>query len=237
MSLEVNIHAAQTSILRELLFHPQAGYGELQKPTGLTSDHFNFHMSRLVELGLVEKIARGRYQLTPSGKEYANRLDTDNNTIERQPKIAVILALQRTRDNGKLEYLFQERRKNPYYGFWGFPSGKIRWGETLVGAAARETMEETGLSADFRVAGVYHELTRQAESGELLEDKVFFVVNGTDPRGELIADFEGGHNEWLTAAEVLTKDKKYATVQVELDVLTAPNWLTERTISYNKQEF
>ena len=237
MSLEVNIHAAQTSILRELLFHPQAGYGELQKPTGLTSDHFNFHMSRLVELDLVEKVVRGRYQLTPRGKEYANRLDTDNNTIERQPKIAVILALQRSRVDSETEYLFQERRKNPYYGFWGFPSGKVRWGEAIAEAAARETLEETGLSAEFRVAGVYHELVRQAETSELLEDKVFFVVNGTDPRGQLVADFEGGHNEWLTAAEVLAKDKKYETVQTELDVLTAPNWLTERTISYNKQDF
>ncbi len=33
MSLEVNIHEAQTSILRELLFLPAAGFAELQKPT------------------------------------------------------------------------------------------------------------------------------------------------------------------------------------------------------------
>jgi hypothetical protein len=49
MSLDINIHSAQTSILRELLFHPQANYAALQKPTGLPSDHFNFHISRLVE--------------------------------------------------------------------------------------------------------------------------------------------------------------------------------------------
>jgi len=237
MSLEVNIHAAQTSILRELLFHPQAGYGTLQKPTGLTSDHFNFHMSRLVELGLVEKVARGQYRLTPRGKEYANRLDTDNNTVERQPKVAVILAIQRVGAGGRTEFLFQERRKNPYFGFWGLPSGKIRWGETIAEAAAREALEETGLSADFRVAGVYHELTKQTETGELLEDKVFFVVNGVGPDGRLLADFEGGHNEWLTAKQAMAKDKKYETLSVELDVLTAPNWLTERTVSYNKQEF
>lgn len=70
MSLEVNIHAAQTSILRELLFHPHAGYAKLQKPTGLTSDHFNFHISRLVELGLVEKVSRGLYGLTPRGADF-----------------------------------------------------------------------------------------------------------------------------------------------------------------------
>lgn len=75
MGLEVNIHDAQTKILRELLFHPKAGFSELQKPTGLSSDHFNFHISRLVELGLVEKVSRGHYKLTPRGKEYSNRLN------------------------------------------------------------------------------------------------------------------------------------------------------------------
>jgi hypothetical protein len=54
MTLEVTIHSTQTSILRELLFHPHAGYAELQKPTGLSSDHFNFHIARLVELGMVD---------------------------------------------------------------------------------------------------------------------------------------------------------------------------------------
>jgi len=111
MSLEVKIHDAQTSILRELLFHPHAGYAELQKPTGLEGDHFNFHIVQLVKRGLVEKQARGRYSLTPTGKEYANKLDTDSNTIERQPKVSVILVIWR--DATKTELLLQERLKTP----------------------------------------------------------------------------------------------------------------------------
>ncbi|HUC96570.1 MAG TPA: hypothetical protein VMR16_02800 [Candidatus Saccharimonadales bacterium] len=80
MSLEVNIHEAQTAILRELLFHPSAGFAKLQKLTGMTSDHFNFHIQKLVDMKLVEKVARGTYSLTPRGKEYANKLDTDTAT-------------------------------------------------------------------------------------------------------------------------------------------------------------
>jgi ADP-ribose pyrophosphatase YjhB (NUDIX family) len=236
MSTEVNIHSAQTSILRELLFRPQAGYAQLQKPTGLTSDHFNFHMSRLQELKLVEKIDRGQYALTPKGKEYANRLDTDNNTIERQPKVAVILAIERV-TNKKTEYLFQERLKNPYYGFWGLPSGKVRWGETIVETANRESMEETGLGAEFTVAGVYHEHVRQQESGEILEDKIFFVVKGINPHGKLKTDFEGGHNEWMTFAEANQKDQKFDSFSHEIDILTAKQWLSERTAVYSKAVF
>ena len=154
MSHEVKIHDAQTSILRELLFHPKANFAKLQKGTGLSSDHFNFHIQKLVELKLVEKVSRGSYALTPRGKEHANKLDTDNNTIERQPKVAVILAVERKNSKGQKEYLFQERLKHPYFGFWGFATGKIRWGETIVQTAERELMEETGLTADHRIAGV-----------------------------------------------------------------------------------
>lgn len=156
----------------------------LQKPTGLTSDHFNFHITRLVDLGLVEKTSRGRYRLSPRGKEYANRLDTDNNTVERQPKVAVLLAIERSiQASGTTEYLFQERRKNPYFSFWGLPSGKIRWGETIVRAAEREALEVTGLTVDFTIGGVYHEHAMKTETGEMLEDQIFFVAHGINPRG------------------------------------------------------
>lgn len=201
MSHEVKIHEAQTSILRELLFRPVAGFAELRKPTGLTSDHFTFHIGRLVELGFVEKADSGKYRLTVSGKEYANRLDTDHNTIERQPKAAVMLAIEREQ-RGRVERLLQQRLKHPYYGFWGVPTGKIRWGETVPEAAARELLEETGLEADHRVAGVYHQLVYQEGTNDMLEDKIFFVVHCTNVRGELAEVFEGGRNEWMTAAQV-----------------------------------
>lgn len=236
MSLEVKIHSAQTAILRELLFQPSAGFAELQKPTELTSDHFNFHISRLVELGLVEKLENKHYALTPKGKEYANRLDTDDNTIERQPKTAVILAIER-QHNGRTEFAFQERLKNPYFGFWGLPSGKIRWGETILETAEREALEETGLVADFRVAGVYHEQVKLEDGDDAVEDKIFFVCHGTNPKGELLTDFEGGYNEWMTFEEASQKDKKFDSFKMEIDILSAKNWLIERTANYTKQNF
>ena len=236
MSHEVKIHNAQTAILRELLFHPSAGFAELQKPTGLTSDHFNFHINRLVQLEFVEKIEKGHYRLSSRGKEYANRLDTDENTIERQPKSAVILAIERTH-NGEKQFLFQERLKNPYFGFWGLPSGKIRWGETILQTASRESIEETGLDADFRVAGVYHEHVKLEDGDDTVEDKIFFVCHGINPVGEYLTDFEGGHNEWMTFDEAFKKELKFDSFKLELDILEAKDWLIERTTTYSKQKF
>ena len=46
-------------------------------------------------------------------------------------------------ESGRL--LLIQRSKNPYRGCWAVPGGKVRWGETLTAAAAREAEEETGL--------------------------------------------------------------------------------------------
>jgi 8-oxo-dGTP pyrophosphatase MutT (NUDIX family) len=220
------------------MFHPSAGFAALQKPTGLSTDHFTFHITRLLELGYVEKVSRGVYRLSTQGKEYANRLDTDDNTIERQPKVAVILAIEK----GDGRWLFQERLKNPYFGFYGFPSGKIRWGETILETAERELLEETGLAADRRIVGIYHEIVRSHETNELLEDKVFFVVHCTVPTGTLLEEFEGGRNSWDLPDNVFGREKVFDSVQIEIDFALnkssdLQSAIVERQTSYRREHF
>ncbi len=236
MGHEVKIHEAQTSILRELLFLPTAGFAELQKPTGLSSDHFTFHINRLVELVYVERAGRARYRLTTAGKEYANRLDTDNNTVERQPKCVVLLIIERRR-GGRQEFLFQQRLKHPYFGFWGRPTGKIRWGETIVEAAARELAEETGLTADHKILGLYHELTFEKGTDVLLEDKLFFNIHCTNVQGELRERFEGGQNAWMILDEVLAQPKHFGNFDVGLSILSGERVFVEGRHEYDRKVF
>lgn len=236
MSHEVEIHPTQTSILRELLFHPSATYARLQKPTKLSSDHFNFHIKRLLELAYVEKVSRGQYRLTPRGKEYANRLDTDQNTIERQPKVAVLLGIEREY-RGQKQFLFQERLKNPWYGFWGIPSGKVRWGETLIQAAERELKEETGLTADNEFAGLYHEHTYLDEQTNAQEGKLFFVIRCLRPRGQLIKQFEGGRNVWTNLQDAKRLKPRFASFDLELEVVLGQHRFIEQAQRYRAQAF
>lgn len=207
MSYEASAHEVQIAVLRYLLFHPAATFAELQKTSDLTSDHFNFHIKKLLSSQLIEK-SESSYRLTPAGKEYANRLDTDENIIEKQPKVSVALIIERTHE-GQQEFLVQQRLKHPYFGFWGRLGGKVRWGESFEEAAKRELKEETGLDGEFTFKSVFRKRDYDKATDDLLEDKVFIIMYTDNASGELIVDFEGGHNEWLTNEGCWSKDKVF----------------------------
>ncbi len=234
MSYEASAHEAQMKILRHLLLSPHAGFAELQKKTELTSDHFNFHIKKLIDVGYIEKNDTNRYTLTRVGKEYSNRMDTDDNVIEKQPKLSVALIIE----NEYGEFLAQQRLKQPYFGFWGRPTGKIRWGETMIEAAERELLEETGLTANLTVAGFYHKMDYDRSSGDLLEDKVFVLIYGHKPRGTLIVDDEGHHNEWLHDDVMQTRGKVFQSVPeiTTMAKINAANFM-EHKYEYGNDEY
>ncbi len=235
MSHEVTIHEAQTKILRELLFLPATNFASLQKASGLESDHAKFHIKRLVELGYVEKTSAG-YQLSIKGKEYANKLDTDAGVIERQPKVAVLLIVEREVD-GEKQYLLQERLKHPYYGFWGAPTGKIRWGESIFETATRELEEETGLRAEFDYRGIYHERVQKDADDDVIEDKIFCLMFTNAATGELLVDFDGGRNAWRSMTEMQNETKKYKSFDAEMTSGLTSVPITETMYRYGGDEF
>lgn len=218
-------------ILRQLLFKQKASFSELQKATELTSDHFNYHIKQLIDVGYLEK-QEGEYILTRAGKEYANRMDTDQKIMEKQPKISVLLLVE----NEKGEFLAQQRLKQPFYGFWGRATGKVRWGETLEEAAKRELLEETGLTADFRYAGLYHKMDYET-TGDFLEDKYFLIMHGTNPQGEL-QDGEGHHNEWLSVKALEAKETVFESIaEITQFAKEGGGGLYERAYYYEPTEY
>jgi len=195
------MHQMQNNILKELLFKKTARFSELNT-SKVSNDHFTFHLKRLIKEGLVRKNQDGSYVLTIPGKEYANRLDTDAKEveIEKQAKIGVLVVGIDGFGNKK-KYLVQQRLKHPYHGFYGFISGKIKWGEGVYEAGLRELGEEAGLKAKLNLAGIEHKID-YSEKGKLLEDKFFYIVKATSLTGQLLESFEGGRNTWLTQKEI-----------------------------------
>ena len=236
MSYEPNAHPAQVAIMRHLLFTPQAGFAELQKATGLSSDHFTFHIKKLTEQSYVEETEAG-YRLTHKGKEYANRMDTDENEIEKQPKVSVAITLERMGKNGEREFLFQQRKKNPYFDFWGRVGGKVRWGESVIEAARRELLEETGLDAEFEYKMLYHKRDFRKSDGKLLEDKIFLCVYAKNHTGELVEAFEGGVNRWMTVEEFHQQPKRFNSVDEFTELMERGETFAEREFYYDESEY
>lgn len=198
------LNETQMQILRFLLFSPSSRFREVNI-NKLSTDQFSYHLKCLQDLKLIKK-ENLKYTLTSKGKEFANTMDTSLAKIEKQPKVSVFLIPARINKNGK-ELLIQTRLKEPYYGYKGFMTGKVRYGETILEAAKRELIEETSLQGKFRYVFTLHDMVYSKEK-DLLEDKLFFIVEVTEPKGEL-TNAEGTSNAWITEKEFFITTPKY----------------------------
>ncbi|MCJ7725252.1 MAG: NUDIX domain-containing protein [Acidimicrobiia bacterium] len=102
-----------------------------------------------------------------------------------RPAVGVVVV-----ESGRL--LLIQRSKNPYRGCWAVPGGKVRWGETLAAAAAREAEEETGLVVNVgRVVWVGETMSPPGEvptSHNVLIDFEATIVGGVLRAGSDAAD-------------------------------------------------
>ena len=212
------MHQIQNNILKVLLLNKKARFAEINVDK-ISNDHFTFHLKRLLAQKLVEKDEQGFYNLTTIGKEFANRLDTDAEKVcaERQAKVSVLVVCVDSAGK-EIKYLIQERLKHPYYGFYGFVAGKIKWGETVQEAAQRELREEAGLSADLILAGIEHKIDYSSQD-ELLEDKYFYIMKGANFSGQLLESFEGGRNMWMTKPEIAKLPNLFDDVFTIMEVI------------------
>lgn len=78
-------------------------------------------------------------------------------SLQQFPRLGVSACIWR---DGRV--LMVQRAKPPV-GIWAFPGGHVEPGETLQEAAARELMEETGMTAEFTaLVGLYDVIHRNA---------------------------------------------------------------------------
>lgn len=112
------------------------------------------------------------------------------------------------------EVLLVQRANPPDAGLWGFPGGKVEFGEPLLDAAARELAEETGVVATPRhVLDAIDAYDRP--NGEILRHFVLVAVLCDWQGGEPVAADDALDARWIALAEMeaaLTLSKDVAAL-------------------------
>jgi hypothetical protein len=181
-----------------------------------------------VSLKLIEKLQSGEYMLTAGGKEFANNLSKYAPRVQKQPKLSITIIASKMTKDGKV-FLFQKRRRSPHYGFWGCITGPVRWGESFENAAKREFEKQTGLKATYKVSSFHRKTDYEPNSEELLEDKLFAIIEASHISGEITNSWAGGFNVWMSLVELESKEKYFGSTREILG-------LAESEINYSSEE-
>ena len=194
-----DLHPTQLGILNKLLFAQSLRYSDLKIDPEMENNTFQFHLDKVVLMGYVAKDDDG-YALTMQGKKIANFIKTEHNQMVDVRKVSACLYCVRDNDLGK-ETLIYTRLKHQFYGKQGFPTGKIDHGEVFTDAAKRELYEETKLVGEPELFQIVHYLVSDEQSGELLDDKLFFYYLFRNPSGKLKGSKEGDY-KWVPMNEI-----------------------------------
>lgn len=193
------IHQIQLQILKKLLFARGLRYNQLKPDQEMENNQFDFHLKQLLSQELVVKQG-SVYCLTTAGKRYASRMDTKNTVIPVQSKISVRFTATKG-ERASQQILVFNRTKHPFYGCQGFGEGKLRYGETVEGAAKRQWQEETGLIGNPKIVGVTHYFYFDPATKELLEDRFVFLCLMGNVAGTLNSSPEGEY-QWVNTKDL-----------------------------------
>ncbi|MGF9758590.1 NUDIX hydrolase [Microvirga sp. 0TCS3.31] len=108
--------------------------------------------------------------------------------------IAVVIHEDRT--------LLVRRANPPDAGLWGFPGGKIEFGETVRAAAIRELLEETGVHAEAHDIVTTLDILVPDSSGATYQHYILIAVRCRWISGEPIAGDDALEAGWFSVADL-----------------------------------
>jgi len=110
--------------------------------------------------------------------------------------------------------LLVRRANPPDAGLWGFPGGKIEFGETVREAAIRELLEETGVQAEAQDIITTLDILVRDSSGAMQQHFILIAVRCRWISGEPAAGDDALEAGWFAIAE-LGGDKIALSADVE----------------------
>jgi 8-oxo-dGTP diphosphatase len=108
--------------------------------------------------------------------------------------IAVVIHDDRT--------LLVRRANPPDAGLWGFPGGKIEFGETVRAAAIRELLEETGVHAEAQDVITTLDILVPDPSGAVQQHYILIAVRCRWISGEPVAGDDALEAGWFPVTDL-----------------------------------
>ncbi len=121
--------------------------------------------------------------------------------MSRVPRIGALAVLVH-----QDQVLLVQRSKQPDAGLWGFPGGHVEWGETVLQAAARELLEETGVMAEPQAYLGNLDLLLRGETGQVQSHFLLVGVACRYQSGSPVAADDAKDARWFPVAQILQGD-------------------------------
>ena len=187
------MEAAKERIIRKLMHEPELTFNQLWDKQG-PSNKFAYHLKVLEEEKIISKTDKG-YSLTHLGKKQSAYIEGETGRKETAPLIGVISVVYH--DN---KFLMIKRTKEPFYGYWAFHGGKLKFNQYILECAKEEIKEETGFECDVKLKGIF--CSKTFSNDNLSYNHQMFIVKATNPQGNLITKTREGENKWFTVEEM-----------------------------------
>ncbi len=98
--------------------------------------------------------------------------------------------------------LLIKRGKPPFKNHWSLPGGKVELGETMMAAAKRELMEETGLIADMSGPVEVFDSIQRDDADQVTSHYVLAVFVAKNPTGTTVASDDAVAAEWVSPSDL-----------------------------------
>lgn len=112
--------------------------------------------------------------------------------------------------------LLVRRANPPDAGLWGFPGGKIEYGETVSEAATRELLEETGVLAEAQDVITALDILVRSEDDAVLQHYILIAMRCRWLSGEPRAGDDALEAGWFSLTAL---DPKTLPMSADVDVI------------------
>lgn len=112
--------------------------------------------------------------------------------------------------------LLVRRANPPDAGLWGFPGGKIDFGETVAAAAVRELLEETGITGEAQEVITTLDILVPSDEGGIRQHYILIAVRCRWISGSPLAGDDALEARWVPIADL---DPATLPMSADVDVI------------------